>query len=94
MDYIVHGVTESRTRQRISHFSFLSLTITFLTSPFIKLFVVKHFGVHHLFSCQDPANYKLVLAKDICHLPLQQLNPVPLQLLTFDTPCKGVQGGE
>ena len=42
-------------------------------------------------------NYKLVLAKSICqglnnhkgicHLPLQRLNPVLLQVLTFNTPC-------
>ena len=31
-------------------------------------------------------NYKLALAKGICHLPLQRLNPVLLQLLTFDMP--------
>lgn len=42
-----------------------------------------------------PVNYKLALAKsicqrlnnsyqDICHLPLQRLKPVPLQLLTFN----------
>jgi len=31
-------------------------------------------------------NCKLALAKGICHLPLQRLNPVLLQLLTFNTP--------
>ena len=31
-------------------------------------------------------NFRLVLAKGICILPLQRLNPVLLQLLTFDTP--------
>ena len=30
-------------------------------------------------------NCKLALAKGICHLPLQRLNPVLLQLLTFNT---------
>ena len=30
-------------------------------------------------------NYKLVLAKGICSLPLQRLNPVLLQLWTFNT---------
>ena len=32
------------------------------------------------------ANYKLVLAQGICHLSLWRLNPVPLQLPTFNTP--------
>ena len=50
MDCIVHGVTKSQTQLSEFHiFLFLSLTIPFLTSPFIKLFVVKHFRVHHLF---------------------------------------------
>ena len=31
-------------------------------------------------------NYKLALAKGICHLLLWRLNPVLLQLLTFNTP--------
>ena len=31
-------------------------------------------------------NCKLALVKGICHLPLQRLNPVLLQLLTFNTP--------
>ena len=34
-------------------------------------------------------NFRLVLAKGICILPLQRLNPVLLQLLTFDTPWRG-----
>ena len=46
--YSPQGNKKSDTTEWISHFSF-SLTIPFLTSPFIKLFVVKHFGVHHLF---------------------------------------------
>ena len=46
--YSPQGHKKSDTTEWISHFSF-SLTIPFLTSPFIKLFVVKHFGVHHLF---------------------------------------------
>ena len=33
-------------------------------------------------------NYKLALAMGACHLPLQGLNQVLLQLLTFDTPWK------
>ena len=33
------------------------------------------------------ANYNLVLAESIWHLPLQRLNPVLLQVLTFNTPC-------
>ena len=31
-------------------------------------------------------NYKFVLAKVICHLPLWGQNPVLLQLLPFDLP--------
>ena len=34
----------------------------------------------------NPVNYKLALAKGICHLLLWRLNPVLLQLLTFNTP--------
>ena len=33
-----------------------------------------------------PVNYKLALAIGTCHLPLQGLNQVLLQLLTFNTP--------
>ena len=40
----------------------------------------------HLDILEAFVNYKLVLAKGIWHLPLQRLNPVLLQLLTFDTP--------
>ena len=36
--------------------------------------------------CLDSVNYKLALAKGICHLPLWSLNPVLQQLLTFDKP--------
>ena len=38
-------------------------------------------------------NYKLVLAIGSRHLPLQELNQVLLQLLTFNTP-EGSSGGE
>ena len=34
-------------------------------------------------------NFRLVLAKGIWILPLHRLNPVLLQLLTFDTPWRG-----
>ena len=34
----------------------------------------------------NPVNYKLALAKGICHLLLWRWNPVLLQLLTFNTP--------
>ena len=53
---------------------------------------------------QHGVNYKMVLAKSICQpltnskgiclLPLQKLNSVLLQLLTFNIPLRGVQGGE
>ena len=53
---------------------------------------------------QHGVNYKMALAKSICQpltnskgiclLPLQKLNPVLLQLLTFNIPLRGVQGGE
>ena len=33
--------------------------------------------------CQESVNYRLALAKGICHLPLWRLNHVLLQLLTF-----------
>ena len=36
----------------------------------------------------SPLNEKLVLAEGTCHLPLQGLDPVLLQLLTFDTPSR------
>ena len=35
---------------------------------------------------EKPVNYKLVLSKGICHLPLQRLNSVLPQLLIFDMP--------
>ena len=34
----------------------------------------------------DPVSYKLALAKRICHLPWWRLNPMLLQVLTFDLP--------
>ena len=34
------------------------------------------------------SNYKQALAKGICHLPLWRLNPVLMQLLTFDIPWR------
>ena len=45
---------------------------------------------------KSPVSYKLTLAMGICHLPLliPRLNQVLLQLLTFQHPLKGVQGGE
>ena len=39
-------------------------------------------------------NYQLALAMGTCHLSLQGLNQVLLQMLTFNTPWKGVQAGE
>ena len=39
-------------------------------------------------------NYKLALSIGTCHLPLQGLNRVLLQLLAFNTPLKRVQDGE
>ena len=36
--------------------------------------------------CLDSVNYKLALAKGICHLPVWRLNPVLQQLLTFNKP--------
>ena len=35
---------------------------------------------------EDGINYKLALAVGTCHLPLQGLSQVLLQLLTFNTP--------
>jgi len=35
---------------------------------------------------KEGVSYKLPLAKDICHLPLQGLSHVQLWLLTFNTP--------
>ena len=46
------------------------------------------------YSSKTVVNYKLAFAKDICHLPQQRLNPMLLQLLTFDIPLKAVQGGK
>ena len=40
----------------------------------------------------NPVNYKLALAKGICHLLLWRLNPVLLQPLNSNAP-EGVQGG-
>ena len=38
-------------------------------------------------------NYKLVLAKGICHLPLWELKPVLLQLCDLRHVLKGAGGG-
>ena len=40
----------------------------------------------HSVSLYSSVNYKLALAKGVCHLPLQRLNPVLLELLAFHTP--------
>ena len=46
----------------------------------------KSLSILSIVSLYFSVNYKLALAKGICHLPLQRLNPVLLQLLNFDTP--------
>ena len=38
--------------------------------------------------------YSVSTTNGTCHLPLQELKPVLLQLLNFNTPLKGVQGEE
>ena len=47
-------------------------------------------GEKRVLDCNGPGhalvNYKLALAKGICHLPLWRLNPVLQQLLTFNMP--------
>ena len=41
--------------------------------------------------CDTHVNYKLALVMSTCHLPLQGLNHVLLQLLTFNTPGRSPQ---
>ena len=45
-------------------------------------------GFHSLERDLSGVNYRLVLAKGICHLPQRRLNPVWLQLLTINMPWK------
>ena len=39
-------------------------------------------------------NNKWAVGMGACHLPLQRLDHELLQLLTFNSPLNGVQGGE
>ena len=64
-----------------------------LTEEFLNFRAVKHAHMFFLYTLSTEVssllcniNYKLVLAKGICHLPLWRLNPVLLHLLTLTHP--------
>ena len=51
------------------------------------LFVLKQVGLGFCYLGQKSSvSYKLALSQGVCHLPLRRVNPVLLQLLTFNMP--------